>query len=254
MDYNQLISCFLDIGELMLVNGAEVSRVEDTLSRICSAYHFQSSDTHAINSSIIMTVHIDEQIIITQARRIGNINTNFHLVELCNELSRDICCNSAPPALPWLKKRISFIKKQDSYPFSFHLFGWILATFSFSFFFSGGWLEALVSSIIALIICLLQYDFNSIEINKIVENIVLSAVMSILAFTFSIVFPTLQYDIVIISNIMLLIPGLSFCNGIKSMTVGDTISGILTLCDALLRAFAIGLGYTIIIMLERVIL
>ena len=53
---------------------------------------------------------------------------------------------------------------------------------------------------------------------------------------------------------MLLIPGLAFCNGLRDLIVGDTISGGLSLCNALLCALAIALGFVVIWMPMRILL
>ena len=38
MNYSRLLQAILDIAEEMLVAGAEVSRVEDSVERMCGAY------------------------------------------------------------------------------------------------------------------------------------------------------------------------------------------------------------------------
>ena len=38
MDYTKLLQAILDIAEEMLVCGAEVERVEDSIERMCEAY------------------------------------------------------------------------------------------------------------------------------------------------------------------------------------------------------------------------
>ena len=44
-------------------------------------------------------------------------------------------------------------------------------------------------------------------------------------------------------NIMLLIPGLPFMNAIREMLAGDTMSGLLRLCESLIRTIAIAAGF-----------
>ena len=51
-----LIACILDMGELLLTSGAEVLRVEDTLTRLCTAYQFRRINVFSITSSIVLTV------------------------------------------------------------------------------------------------------------------------------------------------------------------------------------------------------
>ena len=38
MDSKMLLTCALDIGEKMLISGAEISRVEYSVKRICNAW------------------------------------------------------------------------------------------------------------------------------------------------------------------------------------------------------------------------
>lgn len=51
-----LLACILDMGELLLTSGAEVMRVEDTLTRLCMVYGFAQADVFTITSSIVLTV------------------------------------------------------------------------------------------------------------------------------------------------------------------------------------------------------
>ena len=51
----RIVACILDIGELLLTSGAEVMRVEDTITRLCDAYGFVSSDVLTILSSITLS-------------------------------------------------------------------------------------------------------------------------------------------------------------------------------------------------------
>ena len=52
----QLLDCILDMGQLLLGCGAEISRVEDTLSRIGRAYGAAETDVFVITSIISLTM------------------------------------------------------------------------------------------------------------------------------------------------------------------------------------------------------
>ena len=52
----QYLFCAMSIGEQLLINGAEVSRVEDTIRRICMAYGAARVDVFSITSSIVTTM------------------------------------------------------------------------------------------------------------------------------------------------------------------------------------------------------
>ena len=55
-------------------------------------------------------------------------------------------------------------------------------------------------------------------------------------------------DKIIIGNIMLLIPGIALVNSLRDMIVGDTISGLLGACEALLSAIAIAAGCALVLL------
>ena len=52
-------------------------------------------------------------------------------------------------------------------------------------------------------------------------------------------------DAVCIGNIMLLISGMAFTTSLRDMISGDTISGLLGLCEAVLQALAIAAGFAV---------
>ena len=89
-----LLACILDMGELLLTSGAEVFRVEDTLSRLCAAYGFTKINVFSITSSIVLTVEGRDGRIFTQTRRIVARDTNLQRVAQVNALSRQLCSDS----------------------------------------------------------------------------------------------------------------------------------------------------------------
>ena len=95
--YEQVISCILDIGELLHTSGAEIMRVEDTIARLCKSYGFIDADVFTITSSIVITVTTQEGRIFTQTRRIKSRKTDLDVVDRANALSRRVCASPLPP-------------------------------------------------------------------------------------------------------------------------------------------------------------
>ena len=87
----------LNIGEQMLICGGEVSRVEDTISRICRAYGMKKVDVFSITSCIIVTIETEEGELVTQTRRVGGYETNLNRLAELNALSREICAKRTRP-------------------------------------------------------------------------------------------------------------------------------------------------------------
>lgn len=235
------IACILDIGELLLSNGADVNRVEDTIMRLSDAFGYQDCQVHAINSSIILTIEDAAGNVETRAKRITRIDTDLNKVSELNNLSRKICAGMTD--LKKIRDEIAVIRDTAAYsPFLMYLAYAIAAGF-FTLFFGGSFIDVLCSIPIALGIRLIQTWLGQFNNNKMMDNIILSAFLTLAALACHRLLPALNADIVIIGDIMLLIPGLAFCNSIHDMVMGDTISGVLSMADAVLRALSIAIGY-----------
>ena len=63
-----LLHCLMDIAEALLAVGAEVNRVEDTLTRMGTAYGAVRMNAFVITSSIVVTMTLPSGRDITQTR------------------------------------------------------------------------------------------------------------------------------------------------------------------------------------------
>lgn len=244
---NNLLHEILNLGQAMIESGAEVNRVEDTLTRLGMAYGAQRMDVFVITSSIVVTMIFPDGQEMTQTRRIIKPGgTNFTRLEALNSLSRDCCMDPMPveelsgklDALEHAEKRKGFI-----------YIGSMLAAGSFAVFFGGGLWEGIVAALFAILICFLQYELTPFCPNKVIFNLLCSLLVGGSICLFARVFPGLHADKVMIGDIMLLIPGLAMTNSIRDVLVGDTISGIMRLIESLLWAGSLACGFMIAIWL-----
>ena len=235
MDCEKLVSLALTIGERLLCSGAEVSRVEDSISRICKAYGAEHVDVFTITSSIVLTVCIDNKII-TQTRRIKRHKTDFELFDKLNNLSREICDNK--PDAAYISEQLKILEKNNKNNFIKYV-AWFIVAGSFTMFFGGTLNDALFSSIIAIIARFIFAIIESVNLNRVFTNIVLSFTVSSLAYNIALTGLNCNSDKIIIGNIMLLIPGIALTNAIRDLIVGDTMTGLLNISEALLTAIAI---------------
>ena len=56
LDHSKFVKLTLDIADHMLACGSEVSRIEESVSRICAAYGAVKCDVFCITSVVIVTV------------------------------------------------------------------------------------------------------------------------------------------------------------------------------------------------------
>ena len=117
MEMKKVLKYAMEIGECMLVSGAGVSRVEDTISRICKAYGAKEANVFSITSSIVTTIEDEKGEILTQTKRIRSYKTDFTKLDELNQLSRYMC--KELPEEEEVKRKIAEIKKgKYTRPFS----------------------------------------------------------------------------------------------------------------------------------------
>lgn len=68
-----MLHTLLELGESMLADGADVRRVEQTLTRMGLAYGAVRMDVFVITSSIVLTMCFPDETSVTQTRRIEKI-------------------------------------------------------------------------------------------------------------------------------------------------------------------------------------
>ena len=149
-DTEYLLCLALDIGEGMLKNGAEVSRVEDTIERICKAYGAVHVEVFSIISFIHAAVRMPDGSYSSQLRRVRSTGTNMRMIENLNSLSREICATTPP--LTVFDQKFRELKKKPSYPAWIRSLASAAAVGSFCVFFGGSWIDAIIASIAGLII------------------------------------------------------------------------------------------------------
>lgn len=241
MDREQLLSAALDIGEQMLISGAEVGRVEAAIRYICTAYGCRRTDVFTITSSIVLSVEDANGTHGTQTRRITGTKTNLTRLHRLNDLSRRICRET--PNYDTVCRELSAIAMLPPYPLWLEVLSSGLIGCSFAIFFGGCFWDGLVAAVLGCGLRLTTWLLQKASMNAIFTNVVASFLLSLSAIL--LVRSGLGNDAnkIIIGNIMLLIPGIALTNSLRDMISGDIMTGLLRFLDAVLVAAAIAAGY-----------
>ncbi len=236
----------IDIGENMLVCGAEVHRVEESIERMCAAVGYYRTDVFIITSSMVVTVY-SEEANYTQTRRIKDMRMDLERLHKFNALSREICSRKMTPEEIFTK--IKEIKSTKRTPFWLEGLSYTVIAGAFTVFFGGGWIEALVSALIGFVLCNIVYLSDRASLNKVFAKFVGAFFVTLGAWgamKFGIIG---SMDKVIIGNIMLLVPGVGLTNSLRDLLVGDSIAGWLRFSEAMLLTLAMAAGYIVCVFL-----
>ena len=245
--YKQLLHAVLDIGEDMLNSGAEISRVEDSICRMCASYGVRRVNTFTITSNMIVTLEIDEDTVITQTRRIHPSTTDFTRLERLNALSRTICATQ--PSVEEIRVRYQAIAARPSMPRWLAYPGGALTASSFAVFFGGNWLDGIAAALLALLIEFLVLRPVRRQANPILYLFLVSLLTGCGGIALVKLGLGVHLDKILIGCIMLTIPGIAITNAVRDFLAGDIVSGLLRLCDSLLQAAGIACGFCLAIYL-----
>ena len=238
-----LLHQLLNIAEGMLANGAEVNRVEDTLTRLGKAYGAARMNVFVITSSIVVTMVSPDGREVTQTRRILKpASTDFVKLEALNALSRECCANPMP--VDELAEKVHALRRKKANP-RLLCIGSMLAGGGFAVFFGGSLWDGLAAAAFAVLIWLLQEKLSPLCPNRVIFNLLGSLLVGTGICLAAKVFPGLHADKIMIGDIMLLIPGVAMTNSVKDVLVGDTISGIMRFIETLLWAGGLACGFMI---------
>lgn len=241
-----LLGCILDMGEMLLTSGAEVMRVEDTISRLCKVYGFIKYDVFTITSSIVLTVRTPGCRTLTQTRRIKTRDTDLGRVAKVNALSRQLCASPIP--LDAFQAQIAELRQAGTYPVAIQRMMYILISAVFSVFFGGTVSDAAAGAISGLVLFQTLQWSAPLQLNGTLQCIVSSFLSGIAAVLLYHLGLGQHPDMIIMGNIMLLIPGLAFTTALRDIINGDTLSGLLGLCEAILRALAVAIGFAAVLL------
>ena len=98
MDYDALLNLGTELGYKLVLSGAEIYRVEESVLRLLTAYGLQPQ-VFALPSCLIVSVNTPAGHPITQMRRVPPHGTDIELLERCNDLCRQLC-RAGPQILP----------------------------------------------------------------------------------------------------------------------------------------------------------
>lgn len=236
----EVLCLALDVGEGMLKNGGEISRVEKTVERICRAYGAVHVEVFGIISMINASVHMPDGTHSSQMRRIHATGTDMYKLELFNEISREIS-RDAPP-LEEVDARIKEVKKRGAYP------RWVavpasgVAASAFAVFFGGGVGEAIAAFAIGAVLGVIDL-FAAGRVNELAKIVIAAFVAGLLSSVAALLFNGVGSGIIMIGTIMLLVPGVAFGTALRDLLCGDLLAGSLKTVQAVLAALMIAFGY-----------
>lgn len=237
----ETLPILLDIGEALMIAGADVRYVERKIDEMGYAYGASGMNSFVITASMLVTMTLPSGRGHTLSRRVETApSTDYdklhELWELCDD-----CCNHPLPTKT-LRERFMAIQSHSIGPAELFV-GGILAVAAFAVFFGGTMLDALVAAVVGAFVCCTLKSWRAYLPNTLIYNFCAALASGLLIYAVDALIPGLQPGTIIAGVIMILIPGIPMTNAIRDLIAGDTLTGIMRLVESLLWATSLALGF-----------
>lgn len=131
-DYQSLLMVAGKMGEYLLENGAETSRVEDSVRRLLTAYTNGRCEVFAIPSLLLISIENSNGSVYVISRRIMNHKMNMEKIDRLNNLCRMACKKSI--TLDEFSQGLHTIEQLPCYPHIVQVTANAFIGFAFSLF------------------------------------------------------------------------------------------------------------------------
>ena len=245
-DSSKAMDLAYEAGSILLENGAEISRVEETMQRIAGHFGAEDESFFVLSNGIMATGKG-----YARSKFIPIKGTSLDKVVAVNQLSREVAQGQCD--LPELERRLKEIRAMRPKPAVEQILASALGSAGFCIVFGGGFMDCLASAVAGLLLWVFMLFVGYRHLSRIVGNVLGGLLASFFCMVmFRIGFGT-HLSNMIIGAVIPLIPGVPFTNGIRDMANEDYIAGVTRLLDAMLVFFCIALGVALAFILDAAI-
>lgn len=244
-----VVDTALEAGRILLKNGAEIFRVEETITRICNHFGVMKVDIFTLSHGIFVSAENEKGQAYTRVKHIPLSGAHLGIVADVNELSRQI--SEGKVTLEEANEKLKKIDKTPPKRWQLQILGCGLSSACYGFLLGATIRESMATFVIGCFLGIWLLFARRCHLSKILTNymggivITLGAILAKLIWTSAI----LRLDGMIIGAIMPLVPGVAFTNAIRDIADSDILSGTARMIDALMVFvyIAVGVGTILII-------
>jgi uncharacterized membrane protein YjjP (DUF1212 family) len=236
----RIVGVIIRIGVIFLEAGAEVYRVEETMNRLGMAIDGVEDCVCYVTVTGITCSVVMNHATVTRVSRVSGGTRNLAVINAINQLSR--LSEKNHYTVDQLEVAINRIEQLPVYSDSFKMLFGAIGAAGFALFFKGTMIDIVSSFFIGLLVRLMTTRLDKTTMNTFFVNALASFLVAWIAETIHSMIPAASVDTIIISSIMLLVPGLTLTNSLRDVVMGEYLSGVARLTEAMVVATAIALG------------
>ena len=228
-------------GKIIMENGGETYRAEETINRMGSGLGLDSVDSFAVPSGLFISYRGEDGKPVTSVSRVRREGRNLTRVNEANQISRFVSAGEMDCA-----QALIHLRRVEKMPGDFSGMWCLPAAFlcagGFTALFGGSWLAILVSGLVAAVVQLMESGLTRFRSRGNTASVVGGLLTALLPRLIALALPGLQIELVIAGAVMPLVPGLAMTNAVQDTMRGDMVSGLSHGVQAILTACLIAGG------------
>lgn len=249
MEAKKLLNFSMKFSYLMMDNGAEVYRVEDTITRICRSFENIKAVNVFATYSVVIISFVYNGTTFTSMRRVNSSNKNLEKISLLNELSRNIVSDKLN--IDEAFDNLRYIKRKESYSNFIKVLSLTVCAPFLSMIFGGFLIDSPVACITMFIEILFIIYLDKFKMPSFITTFLSATVVTLTATFLGYFINVNNISSIIIAGIMPLFPGIQITNSMRDILSGDILSGMMGIISAIFTAISIAVGVVFILRIIR---
>ena len=245
-DNSKIMELAYEAGAILLENGAEISRVDETMRRIAGHYGVDDESFFVLSNGIMATAKG-----FARTKFIPIKGASLDTVVAVNQLSREV--SEGKCDLNQLESRLKSIRAIRPKPAWEQIVASAFGSAAFCIIFGGGFADSIAAFVAGLVLWVYMLFIGYRHLSRIAGAITGGLLATLLCGVMFRMGLGTHLSNMIIGAIIPLIPGVPFTNGIRDLAHEDYIAGVTRLLDALLTFFCISMGVALAFMLDAAV-
>ena len=241
-NHKRILILAVRAGEMMMKAGAEIYRVEDTITRICKACGITYVDVFATPTGIFVT--LDEgsrdSDVFTYIKRIKGSETNLTTISELNRFSREFATTDL--SVESGMDRLDELSENKKYPRTVRLLAAALVAAAFSMLFGGTPMDFLLAFVIGMETYAFARFLDIFEVNFFIRGFLCTFTATFLSLSaYGMGFAS-NPNSIIIGVLMIFVPGVAITNSLRDFISGDMVSGLARFAETIMIAVSLAAG------------
>ena len=227
-------------GEILLISGTEVFRIEDTMNHILDSASGAKHNVMVMSTGINLTLSNSEGVV-TMTNRVRERATNLNHICLVNTISRRL--GEGKINIDQAYRSLREIKELVLYPPLLKYSLYTVSSLLFTILFNGSFIECISAFFVGIVLSAVHFFASILGFNDFIVNALSTFFLTLSAILLKkFVFLNMNIDPVVISGLTPLVPGVAFSNSMRDIFNGDYISGTARMLESIVTALGLAVG------------